>query len=211
MIGCISKLITFFKQGRTMNSDVLIPHLPEPTMSALATKIYVTEGQHVKKDDTLLDVETDKVVLEIVAMANGVITKININEGEQVSSNQVVMQFEYDEITEELIQDPLSDKPEFQNNTSDVDQINTHDIQSSVTETPIHNEIINLDPTIDDPKQACLDKRNDTPHTESKIDTNAQLPQEVSHSGESKGGGYMVAVLVVGIIIGVTVSRFIFN
>ena len=51
-----------------MNSDVLIPHLPEPTMSALATKIYVTEGQHVKKDDTLLDVETDKVVLEIVAI-----------------------------------------------------------------------------------------------------------------------------------------------
>ncbi|WP_341220066.1 biotin/lipoyl-containing protein, partial [uncultured Pseudoalteromonas sp.] len=36
-------------------------------MSALATKIYVTEGQYVKKDDTLLDVETDKVVLEIVA------------------------------------------------------------------------------------------------------------------------------------------------
>ena len=94
-----------------MNSDVLIPHLPEPTMSALVTKIYVTEGQHVKKDDTLLDVETDKVVLEIVAMANGVVTKININEGEQVSSNQVVMQFEYDEITEELIQAPLSDKP----------------------------------------------------------------------------------------------------
>ena len=172
-----------------MNSDVLIPHLPEPTMSALATKIYVTEGQHVKKDDTLLDVETDKVVLEIVAMANGVVTKININEGEQVSSNQVVMQFEYDEVTEELIQDPLSDKPEFQNNTSDVDQINTHDIQSSVTETPILNEIINLDPTIDDPKQACLDKHNDTPHTKSKIDTRAQLPQEVSHSGESKGGG----------------------
>jgi len=196
LIGCISKLITFVKQGRTMNSDVLIPHLPEPTMSALATKIYVTEGQHVKKDDTLLDVETDKVVLEIVAMANGVV---------------VVMQFEYDEVTEELIQAPLSDKPAFQNNTSDVDQINTHDIQSSVTETPIHNEIINLEPTIDDPKQACLDKHNDTPHTESKIDTGAQLPQKVSHSGESKGVFYMVAVLVVGIIIGVTASRFIFN
>lgn len=211
MIGCISKFITFIKQGRTMNSDVLIPHLPEPTMSALATKIYVTEGQHVKKDDTLLDVETDKVVLEIVAMANGVVTKININEGEQVSSNQVVMQFEYDELTEELIQAPLSDIPAFQNNTSDVDQINTHDIQSSVTETPIHNEIINLDRTIDDPKQACLDKHNDTPHTESKIDTRAQLPQEVSHSGESKGVFYTVAVLVVGIIIGVTASRFIFN
>ncbi|MDP2485692.1 hypothetical protein [Pseudoalteromonas marina] len=56
-----------------------------------------------------------------------------------------------------------------------------------------------------------MDKHNDTPHTESKIDTRAQLPQEVSHSGESKGVFYTVAVLVVGIIIGVTASRFIFN
>lgn len=194
-----------------MNSDVLIPHLPEPTMSALVTKIYVTEGQHVKKDDTLLDVETDKIVLEIVATANGVVTKININEGEQVSSNQVVMLFDYDDIYEVLIQAPLNDKPEFQNNTSNTDQINTHDIQSLITETPIHNEIKSLEPTIDEPKQACLVKHNDATQTESTIDAGAALSNIASPSNESKGVFYTVAVLVIGIVIGVTASRFLFN
>jgi pyruvate/2-oxoglutarate dehydrogenase complex dihydrolipoamide acyltransferase (E2) component len=181
-----------------MNSDVLIPHLPEPTMSALVTKIYVTEGQHVKKDDTLLDVETDKIVLEIVATANGVVTKININEGEQVSSNQVVMLFEYD-------------KPEFQNNTSNTNQVSTHDIESLVTETPIHNEIKSPAPTIDEPKQACLVKHNDTTQTESTIDAGAALSNIASPIGESKGVFYTVVVLVIGIVIGVTASRFLFN
>src|SRR5258708_23895287 len=47
-------------------------------------------GEPVKRDENLIDVETDKVVLELPAPADGVLVKIVKNDGESVTSGEVI-------------------------------------------------------------------------------------------------------------------------
>ena len=61
--------------------DVIMPQLGETVVEGVVTKWYKKVGDVVKSDDTLFDVETDKVSTEIPAQANGVITEILVQEG----------------------------------------------------------------------------------------------------------------------------------
>ncbi|NBR27099.1 MAG: 2-oxo acid dehydrogenase subunit E2 [Betaproteobacteria bacterium] len=61
--------------------DVIMPQLGETVAEGVVTKWYKKVGDTVKSDDTLFDVETDKVSTEIPAQANGVITEILVQEG----------------------------------------------------------------------------------------------------------------------------------
>jgi 2-oxoglutarate dehydrogenase E2 component (dihydrolipoamide succinyltransferase) len=58
-----------------------MPQLGETVAEGVVTKWYKKVGDTVKADDTLFDVETDKVSTEIPAQANGVITEILVQEG----------------------------------------------------------------------------------------------------------------------------------
>lgn len=61
--------------------DVIMPQLGETVAEGVVTKWYKKVGDAVKSDDTLFDVETDKVSTEIPAQADGVITEILVQEG----------------------------------------------------------------------------------------------------------------------------------
>lgn len=61
--------------------DVIMPQLGETVVEGTVTKWYKQVGDVVKSDDTLFDVETDKVSTEIPAQSNGVITEILVQEG----------------------------------------------------------------------------------------------------------------------------------
>ncbi len=61
--------------------DVIMPQLGETVAEGVVTKWYKKVGDTVKAEDTLFDVETDKVSTEIPAQANGVITEILVQEG----------------------------------------------------------------------------------------------------------------------------------
>jgi pyruvate/2-oxoglutarate dehydrogenase complex dihydrolipoamide acyltransferase (E2) component len=74
-----------------VHSEILIPKLPESTINAEISNIYVNEGQAVKSGDVLFDVETDKVVLEVPCSEDGIIEKFNISLGDSVSSEQIAM------------------------------------------------------------------------------------------------------------------------
>jgi pyruvate/2-oxoglutarate dehydrogenase complex dihydrolipoamide acyltransferase (E2) component len=74
-----------------VHSEILIPKLPESTINAEISNIYVNEGQAVKSGDVLFDVETDKVVLEVPCSEDGIIEKFNISLGDSVSSKQIAM------------------------------------------------------------------------------------------------------------------------
>ncbi len=74
-----------------MTTEVRIPLLPESTELATISQIYVSEGQVVTRDQNLFDVETDKVVLEVVAPATGVVGQVTIELGDQVKTEQLVM------------------------------------------------------------------------------------------------------------------------
>ncbi|MGD7651541.1 biotin/lipoyl-containing protein, partial [Ralstonia pseudosolanacearum] len=50
-------------------------------------------GEAVKRDEVLADIETDKVVLEVVAPADGALAEITAEEGSQVESEAVLAIF----------------------------------------------------------------------------------------------------------------------
>ena len=61
--------------------DVIMPQLGETVAEGVVTKWYKKVGDTVKSDDTLFDVETDKVSTEIPSPVAGVIDEILIGEG----------------------------------------------------------------------------------------------------------------------------------
>ena len=74
-----------------METRISIPKFPETNSEAKVVHLYVNEGQGVEYNQALFDVETDKVVLEVVAPSDGIIENIQISEGDFVSSEQAAM------------------------------------------------------------------------------------------------------------------------
>ena len=52
------------------------------------------EGESVNQDEVIAEIETDKVVLEVLAQSDGVITKILKSEGEIVASSEIIGEFD---------------------------------------------------------------------------------------------------------------------
>ncbi|WP_019960230.1 2-oxoglutarate dehydrogenase complex dihydrolipoyllysine-residue succinyltransferase [Woodsholea maritima] len=65
-------------------TDITVPQLGESVSEATVGAWQVGEGDSVKKDDILVELETDKVSVEVRAEADGVITSIAVKEGETV-------------------------------------------------------------------------------------------------------------------------------
>src|SRR5438552_449400 len=61
--------------------DVIMPQLGETVAEGVVTKWYKKVGDTVKADETLFDVETDKVSTEIPAPTSGVVAEILVEEG----------------------------------------------------------------------------------------------------------------------------------
>ena len=74
-----------------MNIYVKVPAFPDSIRTADIAKLYVSEGQLVYAGDVLFDVETEKVVLEVMADCSGIVENITIANGDPVNSEQVVM------------------------------------------------------------------------------------------------------------------------
>ena len=70
--------------------DIIVPVLPESVADATVASWHVAEGDSVSVDQNLVDIETDKVVLEVVAQDNGVIGKIIHVEGDTVLGSQKI-------------------------------------------------------------------------------------------------------------------------
>jgi 2-oxoglutarate dehydrogenase E2 component (dihydrolipoamide succinyltransferase) len=68
--------------------DIVVPVLPESVADATVATWHVAEGDAVSRDQQLVDIETDKVVLEVVAQEDGVIGKIIHAEGDTVFGEQ---------------------------------------------------------------------------------------------------------------------------
>lgn len=77
-----------------MTIEIKVPVLPESVADASIATWHVKVGDKVSRDQNLVDIETDKVVLEVVAPADGVISKIFQAEGETVLGEQTIANFE---------------------------------------------------------------------------------------------------------------------
>ncbi len=70
--------------------EVKVPQLSESVSEATLVSWHKKEGDAVSRDENLIDIETDKVVLETPAPAAGVLVKIVKNGGESVSSGEII-------------------------------------------------------------------------------------------------------------------------
>jgi 2-oxoglutarate dehydrogenase E2 component (dihydrolipoamide succinyltransferase) len=74
--------------------EIRVPQLPESVADATLVAWHKQPGEAVKRDENLADLETDKVVLEVPAPANGVLKELKIEGGTTVTSGQVLAIFE---------------------------------------------------------------------------------------------------------------------
>ena len=77
-----------------MATEIKAPVFPESVADGTIATWHKKVGEPVSRDEVICDIETDKVVLEVVAPADGSLVAIIKNEGDTVLSDEVIAQFE---------------------------------------------------------------------------------------------------------------------
>ena len=77
-----------------MTTEIKAPQLPESVPDGTIATWYKNVGEKVARDDLLVDIETDKVVIEVVAPDDGVLAEILKVSGETITSNEAIAKFE---------------------------------------------------------------------------------------------------------------------
>ena len=77
-----------------MSIEIKSPTFPESVADGTIANWLKKEGESVSQDEVIAEIETDKVVLEVLAQSDGVISKILKSEGETVISSEVIGEYE---------------------------------------------------------------------------------------------------------------------
>jgi 2-oxoglutarate dehydrogenase E2 component (dihydrolipoamide succinyltransferase) len=77
-----------------MTIEVRVPQLPESVADARLVSWHKKPGDAVARDENLVDLETDKVVLEVPAPVAGILTEIKLSDGTTVTSGQILAMIE---------------------------------------------------------------------------------------------------------------------
>ena len=73
-----------------MGIEIKVPVLPESVMDATVVKLYADKGEIIERDAPLMDLETDKIVLEVPAPETGLVSEIKTQVGDVVTTGQVL-------------------------------------------------------------------------------------------------------------------------
>ena len=73
-----------------MSIEVRVPQLPESVADATLVAWHKKPGDAVQRDENLVDLETDKVVLEVPAPTAGIVKELKVDNGATVTSGQVL-------------------------------------------------------------------------------------------------------------------------
>lgn len=73
-----------------MSIEVKVPNLPESVADATIATWHKKVGDHVTRDENIVDLETDKVVLEVPAPADGILESILFETGSTVQSGELL-------------------------------------------------------------------------------------------------------------------------
>lgn len=107
-----------------MATEVKVPELPESVSEATVGEWQKKKGDRVERDENLLDLETDKVVLEVPAAASGVLAEVKVAAGDTVQAGDVLAILEEGEggaggDDESEAEDTSSDESEAAESSSD--------------------------------------------------------------------------------------------
>jgi len=84
-----------------MSTEIKVPALPESVSDATIATWHKKEGDSIRRDENLVDLETDKVVLEVPAPVSGIIKSIKYQQGDTVKADDVLGIMEQQEVEEE--------------------------------------------------------------------------------------------------------------
>ena len=73
-----------------MSIELRVPPLPESVADATVLSWHKQPGERVRRDETLVDLETDKVVLEVPAPESGILEEIHFKDGETVQAEDIL-------------------------------------------------------------------------------------------------------------------------
>ncbi|GAB2653813.1 2-oxoglutarate dehydrogenase complex dihydrolipoyllysine-residue succinyltransferase [Arenimonas aestuarii] len=94
-----------------MSIEVKVPVLPESVSDATIATWHKKAGDSVRRDENLLDLETDKVVLEVPSPVDGVLKELKFKEGDTVNSQQVVAIIEEGAVADAPKEEKKADAP----------------------------------------------------------------------------------------------------
>lgn len=104
-----------------MSIEIKAPTFPESVADGTVATWHKQPGEAVAADELIVDIETDKVVLEVVAPEDGVIAQIIKNEGDTVLSDEVIAIFEAG--ASGAVASAPANQPEAADPTGDADKI----------------------------------------------------------------------------------------
>ena len=88
-----------------MIKEIVLPDLGEGIESATISEVSLSAGEHVKKDDVLLVLESDKASMEIPSDYDGKITEVLVEEGKDVVTGEPLFKIEIQDSTKEEIEE----------------------------------------------------------------------------------------------------------
>ena len=106
-----------------MAIEIKAPTYPESVQEGSIATWHKKAGDTVARDELVVDIETDKVVLEVVAAASGTLTQVLKNEGDVVLSNEVIAILEEGVAEVAASPAPSIETPQVQSTSSDTDTL----------------------------------------------------------------------------------------
>ena len=125
-----------------MTIEIKVPSLGESVVEATVAKWYKNEGDAVALDEPLLELETDKVTLEVPAPSNGRIERISASEGSTVEVGAILGLIDENASAQDQVKKPksVSKEPESIPEEETTKQVDT----VSMPEITIQNEVLDI-------------------------------------------------------------------
>ena len=125
-----------------MTIEIKVPSLGESVVEATVAKWYKNEGDAVALDEPLLELETDKVTLEVPAPSNGRIERISASEGSTVEVGAILGLIDENASVQDQVKKPksVSKEPESIPEEKTTKQVDT----VSMPEITIQNEVLDI-------------------------------------------------------------------
>ena len=172
-----------------MTIEIKSPTFPESVADGTVANWVKKEGESVDQDEIIAEIETDKVVLEVVAPSNGVLTKIIKNEGDIVNSAEIIGEF--DETAVKIKEEKISKEVNFQSSSAEEDDPKIKDDVNHKKSGPAAKKLIvenNLDSSLIQAsgKNQRITKADVINHLESKSPTIESSDSASSISSSSR-------------------------
>ena len=132
-----------------MTIEIKSPTFPESVADGTVANWVKKEGESVDQDEIIAEIETDKVVLEVVAPSNGVLTKIIKHEGDVVNSAEIIGEF--DETAVKIKEEKISKEVNLQSSNAEEDDPKIKDDVNHKKSGPAAKKLIvenNLDSSL---------------------------------------------------------------